>query len=169
MKTFTKNSNSRPFNTPIESGLRSLAILDAITPKYTDLQRLIYYDYLLVHSGDTDQGPESIHPSIPHRSGEWLVRRKLVEQGLDLMFSKGLVDKRFNKRGITYGATNLTSSFLRYLKSSYSNRVKENASWVAITFSSLSQKEIDKYMIENLGRWGAEFNQESLIREVLYE
>ena len=40
------------FNNPIETGLRSLIILNAAYPKPLDLQQLIYYDYLTVHTGD---------------------------------------------------------------------------------------------------------------------
>ena len=85
------HSPKRPFNTPIESGLRSLIILAEGAPWFYDLQRLVYYDYLLVHSGDVLNGPQSLHPSLPHRSGEILVRRMIVESGLNLMFSKKLI------------------------------------------------------------------------------
>ena len=78
----------RPFNTALENGLRSLFILDAIFPAFRDLQRIVYYDYLAVHSSDIINGPTSLHPAVPHRSGEWLVRHKLVLDGLNLMFSK---------------------------------------------------------------------------------
>ena len=90
----SKSTNNRPFNLPVETGLRCLYILDAIYPSASDLQRLVYYDYLLVYSGDVENGPPSLHPSIPHRGGGWLVRRQMVETGLNLMFSKELVSIR---------------------------------------------------------------------------
>src|SRR5437879_6232450 len=94
---------SRPFNTSLESGLRSLFILNSVAPNLRDLQRLIYYDYLIVHSSDVPDGPLSLHPPIPHRSGEWLVRRELVQEGLNLMFSKELIIKMYDPCGIIYG------------------------------------------------------------------
>ena len=50
------------FNTPLECGLRCAALLLAAYPAPCDLQRLVQYEYLLVHSGDVPQGPPSLHP-----------------------------------------------------------------------------------------------------------
>lgn len=160
----SKKNTRRPFNSPLESGLRSLFILSEIHPKFQDLQRLVYYDYLLIHSNDVENGPQSLHPPIPHRSGEWLVRRNLVSEGLDLMYSRQLVNKRFSTNGITYGATELTTPFLRYLTSDYAQSIRHNAQWVAYTFEAFSDEELRNFMSGHLGRWGAEFNRESVIR-----
>lgn len=72
---------SSPFNSPLETGLRSVAILAEACPDEFDLQRLLYLDYLVVHSSDAD-GPTSLHPNTPLRNGELLVRRGLIERGL---------------------------------------------------------------------------------------
>lgn len=158
---------NRPFNTSLESGLRSLFILDAIAPNFRDLQRLIYYDYLIVHSSDVPDGPTSLHPAIPHRSGEWLVRRELVQEGLNLMFSKELIIKNFNPGGISYSASELTSPFLKYFTSTYSTKLKERATWIRARFEKQSDDELKIFMSLHLGRWGAEFKHESIIRGVL--
>lgn len=154
----------RPFNIPLESGLRSLFILAEVAPRLCDLQRLVYYDYLLVHSGDIADGPPSLHPPVPHRSTEWLVRRKYVADGLDLMFSRELLEKRFESTGIMYGATDLTRPFLSYLKSEYAKSLAQVASWVARTFEPFSDQELSRFMANNLGRWGAEFRREAVTR-----
>jgi hypothetical protein len=149
----------RPFNTDIESGLRSLFLLDAITPLKGDLQRLIYYDYLLVHSGDVENGPTSLHTSLPYRSGEWLVRRRLIQNGLDLMFSKELVVKEFDRNaGILYSASPLTNSFLKHLATNYANDLRARAQWIHERFSTISDSELSDLMLKHLGEWGAEFS-----------
>ena len=79
-----------PFNSALETGVRTLAILIACYPTAHDLGRLVQYDYLTVHSGDAN-GPPSLHPPLPLRSGELLVRRGLIESGLRLMMSRSLV------------------------------------------------------------------------------
>src|SRR5579862_5090182 len=79
------------FNTPLECGLRCAALLLATYPSTCDLQRLVQYEYLLVHSGDVRQGPPSLHPAAPHRSGELLVRRALIERGILFMMSRQVV------------------------------------------------------------------------------
>jgi len=78
------------YNTPLECGLRCAALLLAAYPTHCDLQRLVQYEYLLVHSGDVPEGPTSLHPAAPHRSGELLVRRALVERGILFMMSRNL-------------------------------------------------------------------------------
>jgi hypothetical protein len=164
MEESNESTFRRPFNIPLESGLRSLFILAEVAPRFHDLQRLVYYDYLLVHSGDVPDGPQSLHPPVPHRSTEWLVRRKYVADGLDLMFSRELLEKRFEPTGITYGATELTRPFLNYLKSEYASSLVRVASWVAQTFGAYSDHELSRFMASNLGRWGAEFRREAVFR-----
>ncbi|WP_437648388.1 ABC-three component system middle component 2 [Sorangium sp. So ce362] len=153
------------FNTPIESGLRSLFILEAVKPQSCDLQRLVIYDYLLVHSNDVIFGPESLHPPTPLRSGELFVRRNLVERGLHLLFRKGLVAKTFAKSGIVYAATGIAGAFLAYLNSSYAIRCAEISKWIAGRFHELSDEQLKDLIDENLGRWGAEFTREPVLWE----
>jgi len=157
----------RPFNTPLETGLRSLFLLSNVFPKFMDLQRLVYYDYLLVYSGDVTNGPPSLHPQIPLRGGGWLVRRQMVENGLSLMSSKELAQKKFDQTGILYGATDLTEPFLKYLKSDYAQAIKSLSRWVTKTFTPYSDEALSSFMRENLGNWGAEFDRESVVRGYL--
>ena len=84
----THTTSGRPFNTPLECGLRMLFVLNAAGERRSDLQRLVSYDYLLVHSGDVDDGPESLHPPVPFRGTEVLVKRGLISAGLNQMFSR---------------------------------------------------------------------------------
>jgi hypothetical protein len=150
-----------PFNTPLETGIRMLALLSAASPSECDLQRLSYFDYLVVHSADVQGGPESIHPATPHRSGEFLVRRGLVERSLLLMFSRGLVARMFSNRGILYLSTKLTNPFLEHLEAPYTRLLRERATWVVGRFGEMSDGGLRDYFREHLGQWGAEFIRES--------
>lgn len=153
------------FNTPIESGLRSLFVLAAVSPKECDLQRLVIYDYLLVHSDDVTDGPKALHPATPLRSGELLVRRTLVEHGLQLLVRKGLVTKNYTKAGIYFSATQHARKFLEYLTSEYAKRCADISKWIAGRFQPMSDDELREFIHENLGRWGAEFTRESVLWE----
>lgn len=153
------------FNTPIESGMRALFVLEAVSPRVCDLQRLVIYDYLLVHSDDVIGGPEALHPATPLRSGELLVRRTLVEHGLKLLVQKGLVSKTFTKAGICFAATKHAKPFLTYFKSTYATRCGDISKWIAERFQPMSDDELREFIHENLGRWGAEFMRESVLWE----
>lgn len=157
---------ARPFNTPIEAGLRLLFVLDEAKDQTFDLQRLVSYDYLLVHSGDVEGGPASLHPAVPFRGGELLVKRELVRAGLDAMFAKELLEKKFESTGVCYRATALTGAFLKLLVSIYASSLRARATWVVSRFASYTDDILEKYMTENVGRWGAEFDHLAAIKEL---
>ncbi|WP_340202002.1 ABC-three component system middle component 2 [Ascidiimonas sp. W6] len=156
--------DTKLFNSPLEIGLRTLFVLNEVYPNTCDLQRLVYYDYLLVHSNDVDGGPKSIHPDVPHRSSEILVKRELLKKGLILMSSKELVKPIFNSNGIFYSATELTEPFLNYLQLEYANALRGVAKWLIETFAGYDDKRLENYIKNNLDVWGGEFSKESLLR-----
>ncbi len=158
-----KVDTAHPFNSAIECGLRSLVILEHAFPRDYDLQRLVFYDYLLVHSGDAG-GPNSIHPATPHRSGEVLVKRKILEQGLLLMMSRKLVVREYDKTGIVYSASDNATPFLDSLASRYVGMLKERAIWLIEVFDEYTDKQLEKFFQENLDRWGGEFEKEALLK-----
>jgi hypothetical protein len=158
--------NTSVFNSPLEIGLRVLYLLNELQSDGCDLQRLVYYDYILVHSSDVPNGPKSIHPSIPHRTTEILVKRELLKKGLTLMHSKQLVDSIFDETGIKYKATELTRPFLEYNKSEYAISLKEISSWLVNKFKSYTDKKLALFIKNNLDVWGGEFSKESLLRGI---
>jgi hypothetical protein len=157
---------SRPFNTPIETGMRLLFVLEQAGGRSFDLQRLVSYDYLLVHSGDVEGGPASLHPAVPFRGGELLVKRELVQAGLDAMFAKELLQKKFEPTGICYRASALTGAFLKLLVSPYAAALHARSQWVVARFGGFSDDALEAYMTENIGRWGAEFDRLAVIKEL---
>lgn len=159
------NAWDQVFNTPLECGLRSAAVLLAAYPQSCDLQRLVQYDYLLVHSGDVTGGPPSIHPSTPHRSGELLVRRELVQQGLDFMLTKLVVERTFSHHGIVFVAGEYAVTFLGALTSSYVAQLRDRAQWVIDRFQTMPDAELGTYMRERWSEWGAEFVRTALLEE----
>ncbi len=130
-----------PFNSPVETGLRAIVLLSAAYPAKCDLRRLVVYDYLLVHSDDAG-GPESLHPRTPHRSGELLVRRKMIQEGLRMMMSRELVAVEYSDSGILFSATELTRGFIDYLQSDYARDLQERAKWVVETFANYTEESL---------------------------
>lgn len=157
---------SKPFNSPFESGLRSLVILTEAYPEAFDTQRLLYYSYMIVHTADISGGPDSIHPLTPHRSGELLVRREIVKKGLLLMQLKGFIEQQNQKDGIFYKATDSSIPFLDSISSIYFDLLRKCAAWVVQRFSGYSDESLRGFIQDHLDKWGAEFEHESLVREV---
>ena len=121
--------------------MRSLAILAWAFPASYDLERLVEFDYLTVHSGDLE-GPQSLHAPVPLRSGELLVRRGLVERGLLLMISRALVAREVGRDGFLYSATEATAPFLNSLAAPYIGALRERAEWAVTNFGQLTTAEI---------------------------
>src|SRR3984893_7458792 len=129
MEKIEPNAKPATFNGSLEAGLRAGAILGAAFPRSYDLQRLIAFDYLLVHTGDID-GPSSLHPPAPLQSAELLVRRNLVQQALLLMMTRELVAREFGPEGIRYRAGENAAPFLSSLESDYLKALKDRAAWL---------------------------------------
>ncbi|WP_421993987.1 ABC-three component system middle component 2 [Roseococcus sp.] len=156
----------RIFNTPLECGFRMLFLLHAAGPKARDLQRLISHDYLLIHSGDAVDGPPSLHPAVPHRGSEWLVKRDVISLGLNHMFSRGLISKIATGAGILYRGSELTAAFIRLLKAPYARLIMDRAHWVEDRFGDMGDEQLKVYMTDNVGRWGAEFERLTALRDL---
>lgn len=152
-----------PFNGPVEIGLRSLAILGDAFPDECSLQRLVVFDYLVVHSDDVPNGPPGLHPKTPHRSGELLVRRNTLQKGLLLYISRGLIARCYRPIGVRYASTEHAGAFLDTMASEYITALRERAAWVVKSFGGISDVELDALAREHLGDWGAEFEMESVL------
>jgi hypothetical protein len=146
----------RTFNSPIETGIRALILLAESYPQQLDLQRILEFDYIMVHTGDVD-GPPSIHPAVPLRSGELLVRRQLIERGLLLMISRGLVRRHAAPNGFTYQAEDDAGPFLDALIAEYLDELKDRAMWVVDRFSDMNDHDIRVMLSRVYDQWSREF------------
>lgn len=144
------------FNSPIETGIRALILLAESYPQQLDLQRMLEFDYIMVHTSDVD-GPPSIHPALPLRSGELLVRRQLIERGLLLMISRGLVSRHATPNGFTYQAEDDAGPFLDALTAEYLDELKDRTTWVVDRFSDMSDHDIRVMLSSVYDQWSREF------------
>ena len=144
------------FNGPLEAGLRAVALLGAAYPRSFDLQRLIGFDYLLVHTGDVG-GPESLHPPAPLRSAELLVRRKLIERALLLMMTRDLVQREIGEQGIRYRAGESAGPFLSSLESEYLSGLKYRGAWLITAYGDHNENDFRAIMRRFFDRWVEEF------------
>jgi hypothetical protein len=154
-----------PFNSPVEVGLRALAVLTACHPAAHGLQRLTVLDYLVVHSDDAPDGPPGLHPPTPYRAGELLLRRGVLEEGLLLYQSRGLIERRFDPNGVFYAATDSAAAFLDVFAGQYVEALRDRAAWVTDRFAAVSDEALSDLVRTWIGEWGAEFTESSVLRE----
>jgi len=143
------------FNTPFELGLRMVYVLCALRPKGADLQKLVLLDYAIVYSGDID-GPPSLHTPVPFRGGELLSRRSLIEKGLYLMSTRGLVDATVDQSGITYHGGPAALALVGSLSSPYFRALDNRCRWAAQRFGDADSLSLTKQFSDLGHRWGAE-------------
>ena len=157
--TTASKSRVRVFNSPLETALRLLFIFNKSNRTF-DLQRLVYYNYLLIHSSDVPNAPKSIHADLPRRSCEMLVNRAVIKKALTVLISRGLIDVVYSKKGIEYRRNDATMLFSEYLKSSYSEKLRERSEWLSLEFDKRNDEELSRDVDANLGKWGSEFSVE---------
>lgn len=153
------------FNSPLEIGLRALAVLTDAYPHAYSLQRLVILDYFLVHSDDLPGGPKGLHPKTPFRGAELLVRRRVLQEGLTLYQSRGLIEQQYTLEGVRFAATERSSSFLDVLLAEYVGGLRKRAAWLVESFGGLSDQEVARVGHENVDTWDAEFAMASVLWE----
>lgn len=152
------------FNSPLEVALRLLVLLNRTELNNFDLDRLVIFDYFILHGNDIDKNQESLHPPLPHRSSEIIVRRKLVQESLDILISRGLVSPVYKNTGVFYSANKSTSLFVNLLKSTYFSKLTLVVEWVLSKYGNVSTSMLNKLVNENIHIWGGEFEYEALVR-----
>jgi hypothetical protein len=157
----TEPSRSVPlFNSTLETGVRAVVVLDALHPRSFDLAHLTWFDHLVVHTNDIG-GLQSLHPDIPQRTGELLVRRRLVEDGIKLMRRLHMIEANVDESGISYRASEDASAFVEALRTEYSTNLKECAIWLASFVGRTSDPDLAQLISARIGRWAVEFQGEA--------
>jgi hypothetical protein len=154
-----------PFDSPLETGLRALVVLEALHPRACDLREMTWYDHLVVNTADVvgregDEAPQSLHPATPGRQDALIVRRDAVEKSLLLMHRVHLVEVVHGEDGIRYAAGETAPSFLDALQAPYMVRLKDRARWLAQRFEGMDTDEISAFIDGQFGLHAIQFRGE---------
>jgi len=161
----TSGGHEPLYNSQLETGTRAMVILEAAYPCAFDLARLTWFDHLVVHTKDVG-GPESLHPALPGRTGELLVRRRLVEDSMSLMRRLHLIEVVHDENGIAYRASDDASAFVSLLTTKYAQELKDRARWLIAELGDLDEAQLTQRVADQIGRWSVEFQgEDSLPRQ----
>lgn len=156
MEDIALRPNALPFNSPLETGIRALIILNALYPIALDLSNLLLFDHLVVHTADFS-GPPSLHPDIVPRSGEPLVRRRLIENGISLMRLRHLINIEFSPQGILYSASEEAGPLIGLMRTPYAKMLIARAHWLAEQSIRDGTPALRDRVTDRIGRWHSEF------------
>ncbi|MBY0098706.1 ABC-three component system middle component 2 [Mesobacillus maritimus] len=157
-------NNNLLYNSPLEVALRTLVLLNNASADTFDIDRLIIFDYIVLHAKDLDERQKNLHPSLPFRSSEIIIRRKLIIEGLEMLVSRGLVNITHNQDGIFYQSNKTTKLFLELLNSNYSIKLRNLSEWALSNYGMLSTQQLVSLVNDGIQLWGSEFEYEALVR-----
>ena len=133
-----------PFNNAVETSLRIIVLLYRSYPSNLDMNKILYLDFLNVHYSDTDNIIEPIHPKSQNIDWEIFVRRDAIQEGLDLLFRKWLIEKLYLDEWVYYKISDHGVPFIDSLDSNYSGRLIENSKKIIDMFWDKEISFLDK-------------------------
>ncbi|CAM4214038.1 hypothetical protein SAMN06265348_10625 [Pedobacter westerhofensis] len=153
---------SKIYSSDLEISLRLMAILQFYVQAPLTIERLVVYDFLILHGNDIFPELHSLHPKSPNSSNEFLIKRELFKRGLHLLVSKELIKVNINKTGISYQGSELTVRFCEKLNSPYSRKLYPAVQSVISTTSLYSDLELENRIKTRLLNQDPVFKNESL-------
>lgn len=144
-------------NSPVEVGIRALFVLVEAYPEALDVGSLVLLDHAILNSADLG-GPESLHPPLPARVGEFGMKRQLVEDGLQILLRSGLVEIVLDDRGIQFQASEEAHGFIALLQTPYATELYDRAKWIVSFLLPADEASIRNRMRSVLGNWIEEFS-----------
>lgn len=165
-KVTSEERNVRLYNSSIEIGLRCLFLLSRFTKEGLSIDKLIYLDYFLIHSGDISKEQKSIHPKYPFRGAEIVVKRQLLTNALNLLICRELIKVHFSAIGILYKITPIGYKAMEYFESDYAEKIMKVSDWIYTTFHEHTEEQLSEVIHANIQKWGSEFSNESKFRNL---
>jgi hypothetical protein len=144
------------YNSKLEAGIRAVVVLEELRPETVDLAEMVLFDHVVVHTADLG-GPPSLHAELPGRKGELLVRRRLIEASLELMWRCHLVEQVSLEEGLVYRASDDAASYVELLETTYSNRLKSCARWLREQVRERGKTGFKTFVREEIGDWSEAF------------
>ena len=91
------------------------------------------------------------------REGELLVRRKIIESGVLLMMSRGLVTRITSEKGIVYQASDYAKPFVDSMITPYMRSLIDRANWVGDTFGDMETTDLHNLISGFFNKWSTQF------------
>lgn len=145
--------NKSNFNTRVEIGLRMMFLLNNLKPSKLDLDKLNYFDYLLLYLNDETLQIDSLHPEYPMMMIELFSKEELIKKALLYMGSKALISIECEENGIVYFANANTNWFLNGLPNNeYSQLLIERIDIIKKKFGDYSTEELKELIRKEIDK-----------------
>lgn len=129
--------SNKLFNSPFEMMLRVLLLLSQDKNKYNSLDRIVLLDFISCYAADFKLPYPNLHGANNYKFGEIANRRKLVQEAIKLLVTRGLVEANIDN-GYKFSIAPCGLTYVKTLKSSYAKE-----------YRTISKAVIKKYMKES--------------------
>ncbi|MFV8248701.1 ABC-three component system middle component 2 [Bdellovibrio bacteriovorus] len=140
------------FDRSFEAGVRSVVLLNAMYPKSCDIDLLIWLDHLVVYTEEIG-GPTNLHPSVPQKNAELIVRRDVVTSGVAIMRNLNLIVPLVNEFGISYISNDIAFNFVELLQSDYANKLIARSKWIVDQYIPKGRASIEEQIKIKTESW----------------
>lgn len=146
------------YNTNQEIGCRILLILNIVKDNYS-IERIGYYDYFSLHFSISKTTGKSLHPPNPNHSAEIIIKRHTIENAVNFLIGKGLIEPQYSSQGIKYQNTYLGNKIADMFNNEYTKKYQRYVKAVDKIFSKMTEDKIRDYVNKNIGKWIGEFEK----------
>lgn len=113
-------------NSSYEFSYRLIFILNKLNGNKLSINELTLLDYFVTYTSDFNQDYLSLHPLIPNRENELMVRRLKIREATEILLNYNLISINYEENGMFYSNNFNTIYFENYFESNYSKSIIEN-------------------------------------------
>lgn len=143
------------YNTQQEIAMRMLIIFSVVDQPMTKL-KLMFFDFLSIHSSIANGKSRSIHPDNPKFGLEFFSKESNTEKAIHLLVHKKLINFFYDDKNYYFEVNNLGRHLISMIDGVYKNQLEMEVRQVKQEFLSLSEDDIQKYFDKNIVYWGVE-------------
>ncbi len=121
------------YNTPFESGLRTLLILFSDDSNGMTIDRIVAYDFMTIYGGELGISEINLHGINHYSFSELSTKRTICSEGIKAFVLDGLITIKQSKKGFIYSLTTEGKRYVEKLESNYKtqflriiNEVRDN-------------------------------------------
>ena len=147
---------SNLFNTPFETGLRSLLILYVTKSAGMTIDRIVAYDFITIYGKDFGVSEANLHGDNSLNFSELSTKRSVCSEGVKSFVLSGLIGINRMQSGFLYKLTSAGKKYVEAMESDYKDQYVEIVKSVHKKYGRKTDanliKEINEKAVEALRR-----------------
>ena len=152
------------FNTPFETALRVLLLLESESRADFTINMIAALDFAALYGKSFEFSNENLHGDNLFKFSEFATRKELAGEGLKYLVQKGLIDVNATKSGFIYRISPEGKVFSKKLDTKYAQDYREQVGLALLHFSNDSEQiilnKLNKLAVASLEREVATFHEE---------